>query len=398
MMKRPTMAENIQEYSERYLKARKKEKAEILDEFVRFTNYNRSYASFLLRGRRHKLKGRRSSKRGRKVKYDRFVYVELVKIWEVMDYACGKRLRAIMDEVVDNMIRNGHMSLSEELRLKLHQISASTIDRMLKPRRKGMELRKRSHTKPGTLLKKNIMIRTHYDWDDTKPGYVEIDLVGHSGGNASGDFCYSLNMVDVATGWSVVAALKNKAQVWTLNALIQLRRELPFRLLGIHSDNGSEFINDRFLTYCKENNLRFTRTRTNNKNDNCYVEQRNWTVVRNAVGYYRYDTQEELKMLEKLYALLNIYNNHFQPTQKLTQKINKGYRISRRYDDPLTPYERVLNSPYVDQKKKDGLRKQHEALDIYKLNRMITRLQEHLVDIQIVKSKGGTISVIPAFE
>ncbi len=133
--------------------------------------------------------------------------------------------------------------------------------------------------------------------------------------------------------------------------------------------------------------------------NNCYVEQRNWTVVRNAVGYYRYDTQEELKILDrKLYALLNIYNNHFQPTQKLTQKINKGYRISRRYDDPLTPYERVLNCPYVAQKKKDGLSKQHEALDILKRNRMITRLKDRLFDIKVVKSKGGTISVIPAFE
>ena len=386
----------VKDYSKRYRKARKKEKSEILEEFTRVTKYNRSYASFLLRGALKKRKATSpSKKKGRKKKYDRKVFVKLVEIWEIMDFPCGKRLEAVIEEVIDNLVRNGHLTLAEETKKKLLSISASTIDRLLTSERKKMELKGRSHTKPGTLLKKHIRIKTHYDWDDTRPGFVEIDLVGHDGGSVCGDFCYSLNMVDVASGWSVVAPIRNKAQIWTLKAIIQLRKTLPFTLLGIHSDNGSEFINRHLYRYCEDEGLLFTRTRSYNKNDNCHVEQKNWSVVRRAVGYYRYDTEEEFQVLKELYASLNLYNNHFQPSQKIIAKIRNGNKISKKYDRPTTPYERIMQSPWVDQDKKDRLRRQHEALDIYKLKSIITHLQEQLLSIQIDKSKGGILNYVP---
>lgn len=391
-MKRIDMTGLIEKYSKKYRKAGKKEKSRILDEFTEVTEYNRSYASLILR-RGYCKKNKRSKftkRRGRKKKYDFEVLRKLVEIWEILDFPCGKRFKAIIEEAIENLSKNNHLSLREEIKQKLMEISSSTMDRLLRSERKKMELKGRSHTKPGTLLKKHIRIKTHHEWDDKRPGFVEVDLVGHEGGNSSGEFCYSLNMVDVASGWSIVAPIRNKAQRWTLEAIIALRELLPFPLLGIHSDNGSEFINAHLYKYCLDERLVFTRTRSYNKNDNPHVEQKNWSLVRRAVGYYRYDTLEELSILNELYESLNLYNNHFQPTQKMIQKTRDGTRIVKKYDKFATPYERVLNSPWIDCTKKDELRKVHEALDLYILKSNIAHSQESLVDIQIMKSKSNS--------
>ena len=193
----------------------------------------------------------------------------------------------------DSNIHYELMHLSELIPTISFAVKIETMDRLLRSEKKKMELKGRSHTKPGNLLKKHKRMKTHNEWDDTKPGFVEVDLVGHEGGNSSGEFCYSLNMVDVASGWSIVAPIRNKAQRWTLEAIIALRELLPFPLLGIHSDNGSEFINAHLYKYCLNERLVFTRSRSYNKNDNPHVEQKNWSLLRRAVGYCRYDTLEE---------------------------------------------------------------------------------------------------------
>jgi len=367
----------------RYVEASKKDKAKILDEFIQTTGYNRSYAAHLLKTHVEKVKAKGLSNHnaGRKKFYTKDILEALISVWKIMDFACGKRLKSVMDEAVDNLEKHGHFIFTQQVKEKLLKMSASTIDRMLKGERKRFEIKGRSHTKPGTLLKQQIKIKTFSQWSDPKVGFFQVDLVGHDGGDAKGEFCYSLDMVDVASGWDEVVAIKNKAQIWTVQAIDIVRKRLPFEMLGINSDNGSEFINAHLSKYCEVNKIDFTRSRKYKKNDNSHVEQKNWSVVRRNVGYLRYDTQEELKLLNKLYGYLRLYNNHFQSSMKLIEKVRDGSKVTKRYDDPKTPYERVLNSKDVSQEKKEALRTTHEKLDLYDLKRKIVECANKLFKI-----------------
>ena len=194
-----------------------------------------------------------------------------------------------MSEIVPKLEECGELRLKADVREKLMKISAATIDRLLASEREKINGRRVSHTKPGTLLKSQITIRTFADWNEQEPGFVEIDLVWHEGGNASGDFCQTLDVTDVYSGWTETRAVRNKAQVWVVEALDVIAGRLPFTLKGIDSDNGSEFINAHLMSYCEQRGLTFTRARSGRKNDNCYAEQKNYSVVRRAVGYCRYE-------------------------------------------------------------------------------------------------------------
>src|SRR5689334_3412728 len=305
-----------------YRGASKKEKSKILDQFIATTGYSRWYARLMLRheGRRIQTdkqtivvverKSRRRRRRARR--YD--VQTALVRLWRIMDYICGKRLQPLLPELLPVLERYNEFSCARETRAKLLRISAASIDRLLKPERRKYELRGRAGTKPGTLLKKQIPIRTFAEWDEQRPGFVEIDLVAHDGGLAAGDYCQTLDLTDIATTWTETLAVRNKAQAWVFAALKEMRQKLPFSLLGIDSDNGSKFINKDLLAYCQQQKLSFTRSRPYRKNDNCFVEQKNYSVVRRAVGYARYDTEAQLHLLNELYATLRLYSNFFQPT------------------------------------------------------------------------------------
>lgn len=227
---------------------------------------------------------------------------------------------AVLPETVRVLEKHKEIKLSGDVREKLLSISASTADRLLSGERKKFELKSRSKTRPGSLLKHQIPIRTFSEWDDCRPGFLEMDLVGHDGGNPSGDFCQSLDATDVATAWTEVRAVKNKAQKWVFAALEDISEALPFPLLGVDSDNGSEFINAELKRYCEAEGVTFTRSRPYRKNDSCFVEQRNYTAVRRNVGYMRYDTEEELDILNRLYSVLCPYINFFLPTMKLVEK------------------------------------------------------------------------------
>lgn len=243
-----------------------------------------------------------------------------------------------------------------------------------------MDLRGRSGTKPGSLLKKRIPVRTFAQWDEVRPGFLEVDLVSHDGGNARGD---CLNATDVRTGWTQCRAIQNRAEIWTLEALKAIRQELP--LLGLDSDNGSEFINYHLIRYCEKDDrpnrkgaITFTRSRPCKKNDNCYVEQKNWTVIRQTVGYFRYETQEELRLLNRLYERLGLLGNYFQSQMKLREKRREGSRVIRKYDDPQTPYARVLASPHVSNEVKTRLRTTYDTLNPAQLRRDIETLRQEL--------------------
>lgn len=290
------------EIRKRYKGAKKKEKTLMIDEFTKLTGYNRSYATRILR---------KSLKRGGRVRSARErpgIYSDtlpaLRRIWAVSDMICGKRLHPVLPELISRLVHFGEIEIDDEIRAKLLSVSAATIDRLLKEERRKFRLKPRGGTKPGTLLKNQIPVRTFSDWDEGVPGFLEIDLVAHDGGCSSGDFSQTLDVTDVYTGWTETKAVKNKAQVWVFEAIENIRRRMPFPVLGIDSDNGREFINAHLLRFCEREKITFTRSRANKKNDNCYVEQKNYSVVRRHVGYARYDTEEELELLNELYGHL----------------------------------------------------------------------------------------------
>lgn len=378
----------VKAWAARYRKASKKEKGLILDELIALTEYNRCYAVGLLRGdgkvirvgHRVRLVGdlRKREKRIRPRKYDGHVLESLKEIWVILDYICGKRLVAILPEVIPVLEKFHEIELDNATRDKLYAISSATIDRLLLPERKKYQLHGRSGTKPGTLLKHQIPIRTFTEWNEKKAGFVEIDLVGHDGGDSSGDFCQTLDVTDVASCWTETEAVKNKAQVWVFDALKSIRSCLPFPLLGIDSDNGSEFINNHLFRYCKQEKITFTRGRSGKKNDGCYVEQKNYSVVRRAVGYARYDNAAQLQMLNELYKFLRLYTNYFQPVMKLVSKERNGAKVKKTYDEPKTPYQRLLEMTDIGPEIRQRLATEYENLNPAQLKREISRLQEKL--------------------
>jgi len=380
-----------------YRRATKGAKGEILHRFVEATGYHRRYGAFLLRnhgrilrrGPGKILRGdlRQKVPRCRARFYGPEVREALRPLWMMLDFLSGKRLVPALKEVIPILEAQGERSFDPEVRAKLLSLSPATADRLLKEEKARYALKRRSLTKPGTLLKHQIPIRTFSDWDDAKPGFVEVDLVGHDGGTAQGDFCFTLDLVDVATGWTEQAAVPNKAEVWVFEAIKKLRGRLPFALTGLDSDNGGEFINNQLKRYCEREEIIFTRSRPYRKNDTCYVEQKNWSVVRRFVGYRRYDTERELKLLNALYERLRLFSNFFLPTMRLKEKVRDGARVTRRYEKPVTPYARLVASPQIGPETKERLRKWYAALNPASLHREILEIQEHLIRTTTRKEK-----------
>ena len=253
--------------------------------------------------------------------------------------------------------------------------------------RKRYRIKGRSTTRPGTLLKKSIPIRTITFLDEAKPGFFEVDLVSHDGGALRGDFNQSLNFTDICTGWDEMIALKNKAQVWVFAGIKKIEGRLPFSILGLDSDNGSEFINTHLLRYCEQNQITFTRSRPYRKNDSCFIEQKNYSVIRRAVGYSRYDTDNELSILNELYSYLRLYVNFFQPVRKLIKKERIGSKVIKRYDEAKTPYQRVLASPNIKEEIKVKLRKEYAMLNPAEIKRKITKLQNRLLKLNVLNQE-----------
>jgi hypothetical protein len=381
------------ELTKRYRRATKKEKRRILDELVALTGYNRSYGAYRLRtweqtitvspcsGKTIVLRSDRRLKltRHREPVYDEPVRSALETIWLLSDCLCGKRLVPYLREVVPILIRYQELTVDELTRQKLLKISAATIDRSLTQEKAKYQLKHNAGARPATSLLNQIPIKTFAEWTSQEPGFVEIDLVAHDGGNARGDYNQTLNVTDVATGWTETQAVKNKAQVWTFAALKDIRARLPFALRGIHSDNGSEFINDELLRYSQQEHLTFTRGRPYRKNDNCYVEEKNYSVVRRNVGYGRYQGEKDCRLLNELYQSLRPYTNYFLPVLKLKTKARIGSRVTRKYEPAKTPYRRALDSPVVTEADKQRLTTIYAQLNPAELRRELTRVQRRLL-------------------
>ena len=370
---------SILEYAEavrgRYLRSPKKVKTRILSEFVANTKLHRKAAIRLL-NRRNRPAGRKRS--GRPKLYDLEAMAALKVAWEAADRLCSKRFRPFLPELVGILKEKGELNVTEETETQLCRMSASSIDRILRRWRGNGRRRSLSTTKPGTLLKNAIPVRTFSDWNENKPGFVEVDLVAHCGDSAEGFYLTTLSAVDVATGWYEPVVVWGKGQDRVGGAVYDVRKRLPMPLLGLDSDNGSEFINQSLYDYCQRNGITFTRSRSYKKNDSCHVEQKNWSVVRRVIGYDRFTSKAAFEALGDVYTLLRLYVNFFQPVLKLVGKSRQGAKVHKVYDAAQTPYQRLLKSGVPTEAKRGELASIYAALNPLMLLKQIKQGVEHL--------------------
>ncbi|HVE74482.1 MAG TPA: transposase family protein [Mycobacteriales bacterium] len=342
----------------RYLRADRRGKAAILDEFVASTGYHRKAA---IRRRRQGPPPQRRGHGGRPRRYSSVVVGALRVAAEASGWPCGKRLAPFLEELVPALEAERALALSDDDRAALVAMSPATVDRRLAPYRRQLRPRGRGTTKPGTLLKHQVPVRTYTPWEDERPGCLEIDLVAHCGTTTAGHYLNTLVATDVATGWTECEAIWGKGQAAVVEAPEQIRGRLPFPLLGLDSDNGSEFLNALLLRWCTAQRLTFTRSRPYWKNDQAHVEQKNWSVVRRLLGYDRYESREALAALQAVYAPLRLWTNHWQPALKLIGKERDGARVRKRYDTARTPYRRALAIADLDPAARQRLDAEHTA-------------------------------------
>ncbi len=386
----------------RYKRANKKNKQRILDEYTQITGYNRKYAIHLLstwgKEQLHMIEGKavkfiagkprkRKKRKGKRI-YDDSVREAVKRIWELFSYMCGKRLAVLIRMNIEVLSNDADLEIHESIRDKLIKISPATIDRIMAPERKKLNLKGISHTKAGTLLKHQIPIRTFFNWDERKPGFFELDTVAHGGSSSSGEYCFTLNATDVYSGWVELRALQNKAHRWVKENTENIRRELPYPIKGIDSDNGGEFINYQLWEWCKDHEIAFTRGRPYRKNDNCFVEQKNDLAVRRVVGYYRFDTQQEYEALQDVYHYLCPLLNFYYPSMRIIGKIRTGPKVKKTYDDPKPPYQRLLESPDIEDSIKEYLRKRVTTIHIVKQKRLLDKAVAILMRIYEQKKQG----------
>lgn len=363
-------------------------KSPILDAFVAATGYHRKYALTLLNlpippstsiTKTGKIGSPSTPKtlRHRTRTYDKPVEKALLTVWKASNHLCSKRLVPFLPELLPALEQFQEITLEATVREKLLTLSAATCDRLLAPHRRSHG---KSTTKPGTLLKHQIPIRTYAEWQDSerRPGFCEIDLVAHCGGVAAGEFAYTLTVTDVFTGWTECAALVNRSQNCVLAALETIRLRLPFALCGVDSDNGAEFINDQLLRYCQANQITFTRCRPYKKNDQCFVEQKNWSVVRRSVGYLRHEGESGVRHLNAVYAALCPYQNYFQPSVKLIRKERDGAKVRKVYDAAKTPYRRLILGETCPETTKENLQIVYASMNPVALLDRIEKAQERL--------------------
>ncbi len=366
-MTRQSIQEYVQAIRGRYRKASKEEKGKILDEFTKVTGLHRKAAIRLL-NRVFESSGKK--KGGRLRKYDSAVVDSLKTIWEASDRLCSRRLKPFMPEILSVLRHHGELRINADTEAQLCRMSPATIDRRLRPWRRVGGRRGLTTTRPGNLLKNMIPIRTFTDWQENKPGFLEIDLVAHCGESVEGFYLNTLCAVDVWSGWTECLPVWGKGQMRVRSAVHRIRLLLPFPMLGVDSDNGSEFINQCFYTYCHQEKITFTRSRSYKKNDSCHVEQKNGNVVRRLVGYDRYASKTAYNCLDRLYHLVRLYLNFFQPTMKLVSKTRHGAKVHKVYETARTPYQRLLEAGVLTEAK------QAELLAIYSGINPVTLLKQ----------------------
>jgi len=301
-------------------------------------------------------------------------------LWVTTNLPCSKRLKAIIPLWLP---RFNKYILSEQVKQKLQRISPASIDRLIAPIRIKYNKRGKSTTKPGALLKKRIPIKTN-QWDETISGFLEADTVAHCGNSVAGSFVYTINCVDIATGWTIQRAIWEKGEKGVVKAIADMENNLPFQIKGFDCDNGSEFLNwhlHKYLTNRKRP-IQFTRSRAYHKNDNAHIEGKNWTHIRQYLGYQRFDKPELVNMLNQLYTTeWNLYFNCFIPSVKLMEKYREGSKTIKKHDSPKTPLQRLLDSNHIDQTVKNNLKNQFDQLNPFQLQKQMKQKIDAIIDL-----------------
>jgi transposase InsO family protein len=378
---------------QRYQKASLSVKTQILEEFCHVCGYNRKYAIAKLNGPIPQFKPP-AKRRRRSLTYSAQALSILQAVWEASGYPWSMRLKAVLPLWLPWVKK--HYSLTPKIEQQLLSISARQIDRRLKVRKTQLQHRLYGRTKPGTLLKHHIPIKTD-SWNVQTPGFTEIDLVSHSGNSEKGEFIYSLNVTDIYSTWVETRAVMGKGQYGVKTAMEDIEQHLPFKLLGIDSDNGSEFINYHLKAFCDQRKIQFTRGRPYKKDDNAHIEQKNWTHVRKILGYLRYDSPAALEAINDLYQKeLGSMMNLFQPSVKLVKKSRVGSRLKRTYDTPTTPLDRLEACKLADPAKLQELKKLRASCDPFKLSQIIEQKLDRI--FELANSRYSPRSLLPVIE
>jgi hypothetical protein len=373
-----TRRELINAVGVRYRQSDRPGKKQILTEFLELTGYHRKHAIRVLSQEATPPR----TKPGPRRRYTEEMREPLIVLWEAADRICGKRLKAIIPALIESVTRHGHLSLSDEIREMLIAVSPASIDRLLRDvREQAFEGKQKRSGGVGSAIRRAVPIRTFADWNDPLPGYLEIDFVEHCGGvKIDGDFVHSLVMTDIATGWTECLAMPYRNQVFVLEHVERVRSALPFPLRGLDCDNDTAFMNEMVFDFCKSTGIELTRSRAYKKNDQEWVEQKNGSIVRRLVGYGKLRGLEATATLSSFYKVSRLYINYFQPSFKLKSKTRHGARVTKHYETPLTPLERVLRSPSVPEVTKQRLREQFLLLDPVDLLRRMRESQRRLAE------------------
>lgn len=377
-----TRRELIQAIAERYRTANRADKQKILDEFTEVTGFHRKHAIRALRQR-----SKQAAKPARSRLYDEAIVQALTILWEAADRICGKRLKPAIPILLEAMERHGHLALALEIREGVLNVSAATIDRLLASARAASRQGRRRST-INTPLRKSIAVRTFADWNDPPPGFFEMDIVAHCGKSVAGSHVHSLVLTDIASGWTEACALVVREQTLITVKADEVRARLPFAMLGLDVDNDSAFINETVVNFCKDRTIELTRSRAYKKNDQAWIEQKNGSVVRRLVGYGRLEGEKAAAVLDELHRQARLYVNFFLPCFKLKSKTRVGAKVSKQYEPPATPYERLLANPRMTEPQKAALRETFNSLDPVRLLSEIRAIQHRLTTLEVSTSNA----------
>jgi hypothetical protein len=366
----------LERVRDEYRNADKKTKSRLLNEARKRTRLNRKV---LIGKLAHPAEIRQKKRRGpRQRAYTRDVQAALIQVWGLFDYPCGQRLSPALRREVARLRSAKELMCSDAVAAKLEKISPRSIDRLLAREKQLRGLRQNRNPSVHPLLYQKVPVKVASEWDTTEVGNLQLDYVFHCGRSTAGEYVHTLSAADIATGWWEGEAIMGRSQAATKAGMESIRQRLPFRIREIHPDNDSGMINDLLWGYCQDAKIKMSRSRPYQKNDNCWVEQRNWTHVRKVAGYRRLDTAGELAILRELYQSVTLYKNFFQPTIKLVEKIRVGGKIHRKYDEPRTPYQRVMESGQISQAARKRFEAQYESLNVAALHRRIEVLRNQL--------------------
>lgn len=372
MMSKMSKREYLRELKKKYRRAGKKKKGQLLNDFCEFAGYHRKSALRLVGNR---LAGKWKRPKPRRKKYDLETIEALKKLWRASGEICGERFHPFIRELLACLESFNEIEITDETKRKLLEISLGKVKTIISKTKRRSLIKIAGLTKPGSLLKSQIALRFG-PWEQKEPGYFETDTVGHSGGDPSGEFIYSLNAIDIASGWSEQAAIWSKGEAATREQMDKIRKRLPFAMKGLDPDNGGEFINYQMQRYCKKNNINFTRAREYHPNDQAHIEQKNYTAVRLLIGYGRLDKKIQQRLLNDLYENeWRLYLNFFQPTMKLKKKVKNLVtgKSKKTYYKAKTPYRRLLKSRHISKDQKLMLKSTYKTLNPIKLKREIDR-------------------------